>query len=57
MASILEFGERKQVLLEELSRLILGEREVENEFEEVWKLGQPRLRSVRIEESSLKRCA
>lgn len=38
MASILEFGERKQVLLEELSRLILGEREVENEFEQVWKL-------------------
>jgi hypothetical protein len=38
MASILEFGERKQVLLEELSRPILGEREVENEFEEVWKL-------------------
>ena len=38
MAPIFEFGERKQALVEELSRLILGGRDAENEFEMVWEV-------------------
>ena len=38
MAKILEFGERRQALIEELSRLILSERNLENEFEAVLEL-------------------
>jgi hypothetical protein len=38
MSPILEFGDRKQIFIEELSRLILGEREVESEFEAVLEL-------------------
>jgi hypothetical protein len=35
MASVIEFVEHKQLLLEELSRLILGDRTIESEFEAV----------------------
>jgi len=38
VAKILEFGERRQALIEELSRLILSERNLENEFEAVLEL-------------------
>lgn len=35
MAPVIEFAEHKQRLLEELSRLILGDRTLESEFEAV----------------------
>jgi hypothetical protein len=38
VAKILEFGDRRQALIEELSRLILSERNIENEFEAVLEL-------------------
>lgn len=38
MSPVLEFADRRKALVEELSRLILGPRDVENEFEEVMKL-------------------